>query len=101
MPPLKGVCSAFQFGQCKHQSHHKTEDGLDMALHICQPCVQLRQNFVDHTCRGGHSNHPASCGLKRFGAIGCPFQTQQYQQNSQSQGQVYHQNQSSNSTETQ
>ena len=44
MPLLDGVCSGFQYGTCKFQDHHKTSDG-HMALHICQPCVQIRLNF--------------------------------------------------------
>ena len=73
MPPLDGVCSAFQFGTCELREHHKTSDG-HMALHICQPCVQFRMNFVDHNCGGGHPDHPTSCRLKKIGAVACPFQ---------------------------
>ena len=73
MPPVEGVCYLFQFGQCKKTDHHKSEDGL-MALHICQARLQFRQNLVDHTCSGGHPNHPVSCGQKRLGASACPFQ---------------------------
>ena len=73
MPPLDGVCSAFQFGTCEFREHHKTSDGR-MALHICQPCVQFRMNFVDRNCGGGHPDHPTSCRLKKIGAVACPFQ---------------------------
>ena len=44
-----------------------------MALHLCQLCVQFRMNFVDHSCGGGHPNHPISCGQKEIGAVACPF----------------------------
>ena len=29
---------------------------------------------MDHSCGGGHPNHPTSCQLKKIGAVACPFQ---------------------------
>ena len=71
MPPMQGLCSAFQFGTCHHTSHHNSEDG-HMAIHACQACLIFRQIFVDHTCKGGHPNHTSLCGIKKFGAVACP-----------------------------
>ena len=71
MEPILGVCFAFQFGKCNESDHHRGEDSL--ALHICQPCLQLRQNLVDHSCSGGHPNHSMSCNRKKLGALACPF----------------------------
>ena len=51
MSPLKGICSDFQLGSCKNSDHHRTEDG-EMRLHVCQPCFQSRDMFVDHCCDG-------------------------------------------------
>ena len=79
MAPIKGVCLEFQFGTCPKSEHHRGSDSL--ALHICQLCVMYRQEFLDHSCSGGHSNHPVSCGQKKFGAVACPFHIPTLNQN--------------------
>ena len=70
MEPIGGICYAFQFGKCSEKDHHRGEACL--ALHICQPCFLFRQNLVDHSCAGGHPNHPQICQQQKFGAIACP-----------------------------
>ena len=76
MGPTKGVCFQFQFGNCSHSNHHEKSNG-ELLLHICQPCYQIRQNLVHHTCSGHHPGH--SGDEKRLGAIGCPLQVSQQQ----------------------
>ena len=71
MGPTPGVCFEFQFGKCSQTSHHDKPNG-DMQLHICQPCYQIRQLLVHHTCAGRHPGHHG--GERRVGAFGCPDQ---------------------------
>ena len=71
MAPVSGICDLFQWGKCPEPNHHKAPDG-SMAIHVCQPCLQLRQNC----CSGGHPGHSYLCGQKCMGAVGCPFQLQ-------------------------
>ena len=74
MEPQPGICFDFQFGKCNKSDHHREDNSL--ALHICQLCVIHRQNFVDHSCSGGHTGHPDLCQNKKLGAVACPHQIQ-------------------------
>ena len=71
MPSMPGLCMAFQFGNCHHDSHHNSDDGKGLAIHACQACLIFRHNLVDHSCKGGHPGHNHHCGTKKFGAIAC------------------------------
>ena len=74
MSPISGVCSDFLYGRCQSPTHHEKPNG-ELALHICQPCYQIRQMLVHHTCSGSHPGHAA--GERRVGAVGCPKQVGQ------------------------
>ena len=71
MGPTPGVCHEFQFGKCAQSNHHEKPNG-EFLLHICQPCYQIRQDLVHHTCAGRHPGHHG--GERRVGAVGCPSQ---------------------------
>ena len=73
MPPVLGVCFDFQFGKCNHPTHHQKSDG-ELELHICQPCYQVRQMLVHHSCSGQHPCHGGGAGERHVGALGCPAQ---------------------------
>ena len=80
MAPITGVCFDFQFGKCDKLTHHEKEDG-ELQLHLCQPCYQIRQLLVHHSCSGrhpGHSGHGhGQIAGRRIGAVGCPAQMNQ------------------------
>ena len=71
MPSMSGLCMAFQFGTCRHDSHHHSDNGQDLAIYACQACLLICQNLVNHSCKGGHPGHNHLCGNKKFGAIAC------------------------------
>ena len=53
------------------------EDG-EFQLHICQPCYQIRQNLVHHSCAGRHPGHGhGQSSGQHVGAVGCPLQLSQ------------------------
>ena len=81
MGPAKGVCFDFQFGRCSQNTHHEKQDG-EMQLHICQPCFEIRQLLVHHTCSGRHPGHGHvhGSGDQKLGAMGCPTQIGQLKQ---------------------
>ena len=65
MGPAPNICFLFQFSECKHQETHRNEIG-ELQLHICQPCLQLRNTVVEHSSM-------SSNGKKYVGAISCPY----------------------------
>ena len=74
MGPTPGACFDFQFGKCNQPNHHETPNG-EFLLHICQPCYQIRQLLVHHSCAGRHPGHHG--GERRVGAVGCHSQLSQ------------------------
>ena len=65
MGPAPNICFLFQFGECKHEDSHRNEIG-ELQLHVCQPCVQLRNILVEHPPQLQHQRK------KFYGAIACP-----------------------------
>ena len=77
MPPMEGVCTNFQYGNCSFTDGHRTQDGK-LQLHVCQPCLQIHGMLAEHTCGGNHPGHPPG-GARKVGAVGCPQQAQHSQ----------------------
>ena len=78
MSPVSGVCFDFQYGRCSHGTHHEIQD--ELMLHICQPCFQIRQILVHHTCARRHQDH---VGDRKLGAVAYPYQLSQPHLNQQ------------------